>query len=741
MRVQNPTATRSLSSVRDSRRGRWADRIAWWLRAAMLAGLTAGCAAEAAPPTVSSSEHRICAELQHSTNNLISLSASDLDGDSLTYTITALPAAGTLSDPAANEAPITGPGFRLASRRVRYVPNPGGAASDSFTWTASDPSGGGTAGTASISIENWFPPVGIDTPAFGVTQQAPARPSPWTGQVAGYYYIDRYHAAATDTNNAYGTPTTPRKTIPTSLQAGDVVEIHGVYDAFASSRLTINGNGTAERPIYIRGTGRDDMARIPGEVRPVGSYIIMEHLNLSGGKMNILAPDHHIVLRHSEVSNRVSTGISVGSWLEGQEKATDVVIYNNRIRDLGKFNADGTFQQVEFDAHGVLCFTMSQRVWIMDNHIYRCQGDSVQLSRTGGNAEQAAAEDIFIGRNHMHHTGEEGLDFKVPRHVVASQNLMYGFIPTAISGVGGGSGGGGVVMHDDTANTAYPYPREVWMLLNEITDAGFGMLLFAGDDIFVYENVIYDIKDYFPTAYVDGSPWKNGAGLRVVGSRRTYLANNTISDCALGIGLRVTANMNFQCQNNILCNMKTQQNFHMAVLPEGTGSATALANSLMSYNLMHQAGGTVKIRWSGVTYDVAGFLAGAPGLAGFGQGCLEAAPTFASMPARDYDLLGGSPAIDAGTDPGLDDLFSTAYGTQLKVAQGGVARPQGGGWDMGAYENCIGGEPPPAKMTLAAFEACSSGPGLPQTNPGCAPADYDQDGDVDVTDFGSWQIR
>ena len=178
MRLHQPTAARGRSGVQNHSRRTAGERSASWLRLVMLAALAAGCAVEAAPPTVSDAEHRICGELQHSTNNLISLSASDLDGDQLTYRITALPTAGALSDPAANDAPITSPNQQLASRRVRYVANSGAPAADSFSWAAADPSGGSASGTVTLSIENWFPPVGIDTPAFGVTQQAPARPKP-----------------------------------------------------------------------------------------------------------------------------------------------------------------------------------------------------------------------------------------------------------------------------------------------------------------------------------------------------------------------------------------------------------------------------------------------------------------------------------------------------------------------------------------------------------------------------------
>lgn len=40
----------------------------------------------------------------------------------------------------------------------------------------------------------------------------------------------------------------------------------------------------------------------------------------------------------------------------------------------------------------------------------------------------------------------------------------------------------------------------------------------------------------------------------------------------------------------------------------------------------------------------------------------------------------------------------------------------------------------------ARFEACMSGPSVPQGDPACLPADLDEDGDVDQSDFGTFQV-
>jgi hypothetical protein len=58
-----------------------------------------------------------------------------------------------------------------------------------------------------------------------------------------------------------------------------------------------------------------------------------------------------------------------------------------------------------------------------------------------------------------------------------------------------------------------------------------------------------------------------------------------------------------------------------------------------------------------------------------GTGNISIAPLFADAAHDDYTLQSGSPCIDTGTSDGAPD-------TDIL----GVARPQGSGYDMGAYE-------------------------------------------------------
>jgi hypothetical protein len=67
--------------------------------------------------------------------------------------------------------------------------------------------------------------------------------------------------------------------------------------------------------------------------------------------------------------------------------------------------------------------------------------------------------------------------------------------------------------------------------------------------------------------------------------------------------------------------------------------------------------------------------------------CILADPLFRSREARDYALAKGSPAIDTTQRHPAYDEFRRLYGLNIAVDFRGKPRPQGGAWDMGAFEH------------------------------------------------------
>jgi hypothetical protein len=74
-----------------------------------------------------------------------------------------------------------------------------------------------------------------------------------------------------------------------------------------------------------------------------------------------------------------------------------------------------------------------------------------------------------------------------------------------------------------------------------------------------------------------------------------------------------------------------------------------------------------------------------------GSNVITSNPMFTSESGKDFTLQPGSPLIDAGVD----------VGSPFDVDKNGAQRPQGGGWDMGAYENYSGPDVTAPKLTSA----------------------------------------
>ncbi len=119
-----------------------------------------------------------------------------------------------------------------------------------------------------------------------------------------------------------------------------------------------------------------------------------------------------------------------------------------------------------------------------------------------------------------------------------------------------------------------------------------------------------------------------------------------------------------------------------------------------------------------------------------GEGNVVGDPMFVDSAGGDYRVLTGSPAIDAG-----DPSFS-AEGSAVDLA--GNPRVLCSRVDMGAYEYAgfgqINGDETVDVFDFDAFSVCQSGPGEPPSSEVCDVFDTDCDGDVDFSDFGTFQL-
>ncbi len=542
----------------------------------------------------------------------------------------------------------------------------------------------------------WIAPIGIPDPEFGIVETVES-----VYGSADYYthFVQNNHSAATDTSNPYGTPSRPRRTVPSSLPAGSVVYVNGGSYS-AGSMCTITGNGTSDAPVFLRGNPLN-MPVVEPETAFKGAYFIIEGLDFNGSaaQANVLGPSHHIAIRHCEVRNAGGNGAgfcAVGSWDSADPTlVTDIVFYDNYIHDLGDLGATS-----DQDHHGFVIGHHANRIWVVDNEVCYTSGSGLQvnsgfLDETG----DRPAHHVYIGRNHVHHVRQSGLASKKARDIVFSQNVVHDVITTPWS---------------TSKGLAYQYgPYNIWFLFNHVYDCtwganGPGNTGGPGGTVYFIGNVIHDCD--WGLLF-----WDHGQVVRVLSNTITNVGSGVSYENGPGIHLR----------NNILAEMGGGP--HLRVLGS---SGTTAANSTSSHDLFHQSTGSIRIEWgSGQYLTVADFQAGT----GKGAWDVEADPRFLNGAGGNYRLQSTSPAVDDGIMPSAYATYQLLYGETIRVDFDGVPRPAGAAHDLGSFELL--------QLSAADFPgmaACLSGPDADATAD-CAPYDLHRDGAVDLADYAVFQ--
>jgi hypothetical protein len=381
--------------------------------------------------------------------------------------------------------------------------------------------------TITATFGRWTSPIGIPMPQFGIFEtyrmydDVGNRNPSLTYNASpggGYYthYVDSTDPNATNTTNDYGSPEKPRTSIPTTLPEGSVVEIH---NSIAGTSLRyITANGTAEHPVFVRGVGSPT---ITGGILVKGSYSLWEGLTLHTGSFEVCVHNgsnaHHVAIRNNVLygDGVVGSGTGLQVWGGVDNLYHDIVFYGNHIHHGGDSEA-----AQENDNHGVAVGAYVENLWIVDNHIHHIGGDSIQVAH-GANY---TTHEVYIGRNVMHDDRENAVDIKQANHVVVSQNEMWGYEPCS------SAPGEVCVVHYD--------PHYIYWLYNTIHDGNYGIVSTGCSEQYIVGNVIYSITgdDTYTYPY---SPHRNGIGIRWYNTGATYVVNNTIVGCDMGIGADV----------------------------------------------------------------------------------------------------------------------------------------------------------------------------------------------------------
>lgn len=535
-------------------------------------------------------------------------------------------------------------------------------------------------GRVFVSVDRHNSEIGVPAPSFGISEAAAKRPSPWSSEVAGFYYVDSYHPQASDAGNTYGSPTRPRQTIPDSLAPGSYVELHGLYDYTQNGAIfSITSNGTENQPIFIRGISSDEKPRITRPWHVSGSYLILENLHFDRveedrgepspvGSLAIFGPAHHVALRYSELEgNNEGGGVDIFGFLGTSVR--DITLYDNDIHDIGRRYSNIVGQTVH---DGVSILGGSENIWLLRNDIDRAGGYGVYVGAESL-AEASSLHHVYISENDIVSNRYGGVWVEHASDVVVSRNTLRYHRPSSIHIEDQRSAG---------ACLGYQYaPSRLWMLNNNIHECEVGIFGDshlapggggAGEDTVIMGNVFRDIRN---SGENQNGVFRDGAAIRLIGeSARSFILHNTFENSHAGVMIP-GARSSFIIANNIFRNIANEDIY----LEQPQAAAVSFV-----HNSLFDAPN--KIKWgSGTSRDLAGFQVAT----GQCVGCVQGDPRFENEGGNDFDLLSGSPAINAG-DLGVLSLvqqrFLSLYGLELSEDRKGNERVQGEAPDTGAYE-------------------------------------------------------
>jgi hypothetical protein len=500
---------------------------------------------------------------------------------------------------------------------------------------------------------------GIPTPDWGgvvgdpIKVGTPAPPSDWTSEVAGYYFVN--NVSGSD-NNRYGTPNSPRRTIPNPIPAGAYVEVQGSYTSTHMGGSMLRFQGTSTEPCWLVGNSAEQAVFSKG-IEVTGSYFVFDNVKFAATSRTstndmsfvFLAPVNHALLRNSTISgNNSYGGIIFGNWGDGGS-TSNVVIYNNRVIDNGNWQISS-----DQDRHGITIGGATSNIWIVDNEFARNSGDGIQINGSNVNTHH-----IYIAGNTAHENKQTGFWVKNASDVIVSTNTSY---LHRASGSSAGDGMGGQYDHN-----------YVWFINNKIYDCENGIRIASTSDggnlyRYIIGNTIYDIRNH-------GGPYTSA--IAVWAGANTYIVDNTLDDSDAGISTGLSYhNGNLQIYNNIFNDLdKFDIKINSGSLATGTKSDTNLfkgqADIIWGDGVIRTLGGVQN------TYNTN----------------LDSITTSGSVhvneAANNYELSNipqPLTPINNGTAHSVYETFKARYGMAINVDVSGDTLPQGAGHDIGAFE-------------------------------------------------------
>ena len=372
--------------------------------------------------------------------------------------------------------------------------------------------------------------VGIPNTTLDFQQEMPPRPSDWSIEKPGYYYINYQTGSDKQT---YGTPDAPRKSFPNPATAGSYIEIAGEYDqgfkTYGNKIYTLNGTDVAwsagvAGPVWM--TGAKDTYGVISKVGflVMGANVFISDLNfINGANLKIGSPSAgrqatNIVARNLDING---SGITIKA--DKTAPVSNIVIYNNTVHDLGDVNA-----LTDDDYHAISVGKYVSDVWLLDNVLHTASGSGLQI--LGDLNNRGATRNIYAGGNEVFNVRQAGLWVKAGSNVVFSSNYIHDLVSTPWSpskGLG-----------------AQYQPDGLWMINNHVSGVEYGIRIASTSatewtqKIYAIGNIIHDVEPvqegHTVGPIANTSSWQSAA-VHLAGGHEYYVYNNLIFDASNGI--------------------------------------------------------------------------------------------------------------------------------------------------------------------------------------------------------------
>lgn len=382
------------------------------------------------------------------------------------------------------------------------------------------------------NVSAYTMPVGIPNTTLDFQQEMPPRPSDWSIEKPGYYYINYQTGSDKQT---YGTPGAPRKSFPNPATAGSYIEIAGEYDQgfkthgdriYALNGTDADWSADVAGPVWVTEAKDTD-----GVISKVGFLVMGANVFISdidfinGANLQIGSPSAGRQATNIVAKNLDLNGGGISISADSTAPVSNVVIYNSTVHNLGDVDA-----LTDDDFHVISVGKYVSDVWLLDNVLHTASGSGLQI--LGDMKNRGATYNIYAGDNEVFNTRQAGLWVKSGSNVVFSSNYIHDLISTPWSPSKG-------------MGTQY-LPDELWMINNHVHGVEYGIRIGSTNSttwdkkIYIIGNIIHDVEPVQEGQTVgpiqSTSTWQS-AGIHSASADELYIYNNLIFDVPNGIDI------------------------------------------------------------------------------------------------------------------------------------------------------------------------------------------------------------